>query len=49
MKEARKVFETILKANGHTNFEIKNNKYIAPAMQTRWKYFLMGWQMKGLS
>lgn len=48
MENARKVFEAIMKTNGHTNFTKKNSRYVVPAMQTRWKYFLLGWEMRGL-
>lgn len=50
MEQARKVFETMMKANGYSEeFLIKkNDRYTNPVVQTRWKYFRMGWEMKGL-
>ena len=50
MKDPRKTFEALMRANGYDNLD-KNEKgyYVAPSVQTRWKYFLLGWEMKGLS
>jgi hypothetical protein len=48
MREAQTVFETLMRANGYTNFKRKNNGYSDPAMHYRWKYFLLGWEMRGL-
>ena len=46
---AQKTFEAIMKTNGHTDFsQNKTGKYVVPAIQTRWKYFLLGWEMRGV-
>jgi hypothetical protein len=47
MKNPMQVFEMIMKLNGHTDFEKKGDKYVSTSMQMRWKYFLMGWEMRG--
>lgn len=50
MEQAMKVFETMMKANGYSEECLvkKENRYINPGVHTRWKYFRMGWEMKGL-
>ena len=50
MIEAQKVFETLMKANGYSKEELKrkNQGYVSNTVQTRWKYFLLGWEMRGL-
>lgn len=49
MDEARKVFEAVMRANGYENFD-KNESggYVNGSLHTRWKYFLLGWEMRGL-
>lgn len=44
------IFETMMRANGYSEQDLKKNKtrYLSPSVQTRWKYFLMGWEMRGL-
>jgi hypothetical protein len=50
MTEAQKVFETLMKANGYSDEELtrKNQGYVSNTVQTRWKYFLLGWEMRGM-
>jgi hypothetical protein len=50
MKDARETFEILMKANGYDNLT-RNDKgqYVVPSVQTRWKYFLFGWEMRGLT
>lgn len=47
---AQKVFEAMMRANGYSAKDLQrvNSKYATPSVQTRWKYFLMGWEMRGL-
>lgn len=48
MTQAQKVFEAIQKSKGQTNFEkTSSGKYINQAIQTRWNYFQLGWEMRG--
>ena len=46
MTQARKVFEALMRAKGHTIFTTVNDRYVVPALQTRWLYFQMGWEMR---
>jgi hypothetical protein len=49
MNDPRKAFEAIMRTNGHTNFtQNKSGGYVVPSLHTRWKYFLLGWEMRGL-
>ena len=45
MNDARNVFEGLMRASGHTDFSRKKEGYAKPALQTRWRYFLLGWEM----
>jgi hypothetical protein len=48
MSKAQQVFEALMRSKGHTDFyQSKSGKYVVPALQMRWSYFLMGWEMKG--
>lgn len=48
MTEARKSFEAIMRSSGKTNFEkTKTDRYVDSALQTRWRYFHMGWELRG--
>jgi hypothetical protein len=48
MNEAKKSFEAVMRSNGKTNFSMTNTgKYVDAALQTRWRYFLMGWELRG--
>ena len=46
--EAQKTFEAVMRSGGHTDFrKTATNKYLVPSLQTRWKYFLLGWELRG--
>ena len=49
MNQAQKVFEVMMRSKGYTDFTMQRNKYIVPALQTRWIYFQMGWDLKGIA
>ena len=48
MNEAQKVFETLMRANGYSEAELKHKGqgYANSNIQTRWKYFYLGWGMR---
>lgn len=48
MMQAHKIFEIMMKGNGYTDEDLtrKDNGYFNPNVQTRWRYFLMGWEMR---
>ncbi len=49
MTEAQESFEAIMRVNGKNNFtKSESGRYIDSAMQTRWRYFLMGWELRGI-
>lgn len=49
MKDARTVFETIMKAKGFDDFsKTEKGIYVYVGLQNKWNYFLMGWEMRGL-
>lgn len=51
MKNPHEVFEAVMRANGYAEDELHRNDkgtYANPSVQTRWKYFLLGWEMRGL-
>jgi hypothetical protein len=44
----RSVFEAVMRSNGHTDFSLTaTGRYRLNQIQTRWKYFLLGWEMRG--
>lgn len=45
MNEARLIFEAMMRGHGHTDLTRKADKYNMPSVQTRWRYFLLGWEM----
>lgn len=46
MTQAQQVFEAIMATKGHSEFAMSaKGKYLVPALQMRWSYFLMGWEM----
>jgi hypothetical protein len=47
MTKAQQVFEAMMIAKGYTDFDKINDRYISTSIQTRWIYFLMGWQLRG--
>jgi hypothetical protein len=49
MRDPRQVFEALMKANGYEDLsKSERGHYSVPTVQTRWKYFLLGWEMRGL-
>jgi hypothetical protein len=47
MSKAQQIFESIMRTKGHTEFQMsETNKYVNGALQTRWLYFQLGWEMK---
>ena len=48
MNKAQQVFEAIMIAKGYTDFHQIKDRYTNPSIQTRWNYFLMGWQLRGV-
>jgi hypothetical protein len=49
MTKAQTVFEAIMRSKGYTDLTQKNGRYINPGLQTRWNYFQMGWEMRGVT
>ena len=43
----REIFEVLMRAKGHPDLELKNNRYVNASIQTRWNYFQLGWEMRG--
>jgi hypothetical protein len=52
MTQAQKVFEALMLAKGYTDLSKALNKtnfrYMNPSVQTRWNYFQLGWQLRGV-
>jgi hypothetical protein len=47
MTQAQKMFESIMRVKGHTDFTMsETGKYVNPSLQVRWNYFQLGWSMK---
>ena len=47
MTKSQQVFEAIMAAKGHINFTMSaRGKYLVPALQLRWAYFQLGWEMR---
>ena len=42
---AQEMFEAIMKCSGKDLLKDKNGKYKNQGMQTRWKYFQLGWEL----
>lgn len=48
MNEAQRTFEAFMRSNGKTDFKkTPKGRYVDAAMQTRWRYFQMGWELRG--
>ena len=47
MTKAQEMFEALMLARGYSDFEQVKGRYTNPSLQTRWNYFLMGWQLRG--
>jgi hypothetical protein len=46
MTKAQQIFEAIQRSKGHTDFsKSPTGKYNVQALQIRWAYFSMGWEM----
>ena len=48
MTQAQKVFEAMMIAKGYTELKQTKGRYNSPAVQVRWNYFLLGWQLRGV-
>jgi hypothetical protein len=47
MSKAQRMFESIMRTKGHNEFEMNSTgKYVNGALQTRWLYFQLGWEMR---
>jgi hypothetical protein len=44
-----KVFLAVMRSRGYTedDFKMEKGRYTNQAMQGRWNYFLLGWEMRG--
>lgn len=49
MNEAREAFEALLVSKGKAAPEWDGSKYKAINIQTYWRWFLMGWQLRGVA
>lgn len=49
MSQAQKIFEAIMRTKGYTDFTQVKDRYANTNLQTRWNYFLMGWEMSRVS
>ena len=45
MNEARQAFEGYMTTKGKTNLEHNGKRYTNINIQTKWRYFLLGWTM----
>jgi hypothetical protein len=48
MTQEQKVFEALMTAKGYTDFTQVKGRYVNPGVQTRWNYFQLGWQLRGV-
>ena len=48
MSKAQQVFEAMMRAKGYTDFSVVKGRYTSSGIQTRWNYFLLGWEMRGV-
>lgn len=49
MTEAQKAFEALMRVEGKSDLAFRNGKYQSGTVQIRWRWFLTGWEMKGLA
>jgi hypothetical protein len=49
MNKAQTVFEAIMRSKGYTDFAQEKGRYANVSLQTRWNYFQMGWEMRGVT
>ena len=48
MSKARKLFEAVMRGQGYKDSDLVSDasgRYTKPSVQTRWRYFLSGWEM----
>lgn len=46
MSKSQQMFEAIMATKGHNDFTMNaRGKYLVPALQMRWSYFQLGWEM----
>jgi len=48
MNKAQQVFEAMMRAKGYTELSKTKDRYDNPSVQTRWNYFQLGWEMRGV-
>jgi hypothetical protein len=48
--KARQVFHALMSSKGYTSDDLSmdGDKYTNQNMTTRWNYFLLGWEMRGV-
>lgn len=47
MSKAQQIFEAMMRAKGYTDITTEKGRYLNPSIQTRWNYFLLGWELRG--
>lgn len=48
MTKTHKIFEAVMRGQGYKPSDLvlgSNGRYVKPSVQTRWRYFLSGWEM----
>ena len=48
MTKPQMVFEAMMMARNQTNLEKVKGRYVDTNVQTRWNYFFLGWQLRGV-
>ena len=48
MTKAQQVFEAMMRSKGYRDLSKTKDRYNVPTLQTRWNYFLMGWEMRSV-
>jgi hypothetical protein len=48
MNKPQQVFEAMMMARNQTNLEKVKGRYVDTNVQTRWNYFFLGWQLRGV-
>lgn len=47
--KAREVFEALMRGNGYDNLDRnESGHYVVAGLNVRWKFFLLGWEMRGV-
>ena len=50
MNQAQQLFEAIMRGKGYADLsQTSSGKYRVAAVQMRWNYFRMGWEMKAVT